>query len=374
MSVDCIAICGRELEADRPACGPVGVVRLNGRDVRFARVPVDEPRFDPTAPEHARHALVRVAAFSLNFRDKAYCAEMSRVCGPRSFLPVGSEFAGEVVAVGAGVTSVRPGDRVVGDYSYPTRSSAPGGEGVRGGVPTNHASRGLLVLPEASLFPVPAAMPVEVAAAFALNAQTAYSMVRKLAVGPGDTVLVTAARSSASLFSLSALRAAGVRTVAVTTSAGDADRIRAAGADEVVTAAAAGDLASHPELARFAHPQRGFAGVVDPFWDVYLSRVVPLLRSGGRYVTCGVLHQGGDPPPPADLTGTMNEVMLHNRTVIGNCLGERDDLARAVADYAAGRLAVPIDRVYTGDDAARFVDRTFNDPARFGKVVFRYSS
>ena len=369
----CVAICGSELERERPDCGPVGTVRLNGRDVRFARVPVGEPRFEPGSEGHARHALVRVGAFSLNFRDKAYCSETSRVCGPRSFLPIGSEFAGEVVAVGAGVTSLKPGDRVVGDYSYPHRSASLGGETVRGGVPTNHTSRGMLVLPESALFPVPETMPVEVAAAFALNAQTAYSMVRKLAVVPGDTVLVTAGRSSAALFSLMALKSIGVRAVALTTSAGDTDRIVAAGASEVVAISPTEPLATHPRLARYADPRGGFAGVIDPFWDVYLGRVVGLIRTGGRYVTCGVLSQGSDPAPPADLTAAMNDVMLHNRTLIGNCLGERDDLARALVDFNAGRLSVPLDRVFTGDDAAGFVERTFNAPDRFGKVVFRHS-
>ena len=43
-----------------------------------------------------------------------------------------------------------------------------------------------------------------------------------------------------------------------------------------------------------------------------------------------------------------------------------------MADAERGTMGAVVDSVFTDGDAAGFLDRTFNDRARFGKVVFRY--
>lgn len=69
----------------------------------------------------------------------------------------------------------------------------------------------------------------------------------------------------------------------------------------------------------------------------------------------------------------MGHALIQNLSLIGNCLGTRSDLERASVDYADRRLACTVDSVFTDDDTLPFLDRTFNDRERFGKVVFRYS-
>jgi hypothetical protein len=62
-----------------------------------------------------------------------------------------------------------------------------------------------------------------------------------------------------------------------------------------------------------------------------------------------------------------------NADLIGNCAGQRDDLAHAVRDYLAGELPVQIDSVHVGDASApAFLERTVGVAERFGKVVFVY--
>jgi NADPH:quinone reductase-like Zn-dependent oxidoreductase len=68
--------------------------------------------------------------------------------------------------------------------SYPSN----GIPGTTGGVVTNAASRELQRVHTGKLVPVPRDMPNEVAAGFVLGAQTAYGMVRRLAVQPGEKV------------------------------------------------------------------------------------------------------------------------------------------------------------------------------------------
>jgi len=62
-----------------------------------------------------------------------------------------------------------------------------------------------------------------------------------------------------------------------------------------------------------------------------------------------------------------------NIQIIGNCVGLARDLKDAIRDYQSGALKVIIDSVYTGTQVGAFLERTFNSPDRFGKVVYLYS-
>lgn len=361
-----------------PPAGAPGLpaVTVDGVTVRCGMVPAAEPRFDPDAPENGRRVLVRVRALSCNYRDRGFIFSMRGVPAAR-YSTLGSEFAGEVVAVGAAVEAFRPGDRVLPDMEFTGTVQRP--EGFREGVATNQASRAHLVLHERKLRRIPDTVPDEVAATFALNAQTAYSMVRRLDLSPGENVLVTSGGSNTSLYAIGALAARGVNVFAATTSPRAAERLRGMGLAGVLTCARAdGGFAGSDEPLRFAAAAGGFDAVVDPFFDLHLQRAVQLMRPFGRYVTCGLAGQndgsaasGGTAGP--DALTVFHHAMRSNLTLIGNCIGRSDDLRLALDDLAAGRLAAHVDSVWGGDDVRPFLERTFNDPARFGKVAFRYA-
>jgi NADPH:quinone reductase-like Zn-dependent oxidoreductase len=202
--------------------------------------------------------------------------------------------------------------------------------------------------------------------------------VRKLAPQPGETVLVTSAASNTSLFALAALKGTGARVYACTSSRAFDHQIRAAGADELVHVGRNGDGFRHSERVKAISDEvGGFDCVVDPYFDLHLERAVTLMAPFGRYTTCGVLSQNPGVAAEAGLGRmegelTVYHAMVRNLSIIGNCIGVRDDLARALDDYEAGRVECVVDSVFTGDDTAAFLDRTYNDRTRFGKVVFRY--
>jgi NADPH:quinone reductase-like Zn-dependent oxidoreductase len=224
-------------------------------------------------------------------------------------------------------------------------------------------------------------MPDVEAAAFALNAQTAYSMVRRAGLRPGAAVLVTSASSNLSLSLFAALRGHGVRVYATTSSPATAARLGAHGVEGAAVVARnregfTGDAA----LADFAAGAGGFDAVLDPFFDLHLERAVALMNPFATYVTCGLAGQNAHAAAAAGVTGgvAMNGVLMQavhkNLTLVGNCIGFSEDLERALGDYQAGRVPpVVVDSVFEGDAAAAFLDRTFNDPGRFGKVVYRYA-
>lgn len=361
----------------RPPVRPT--VTVDGVRVGCGLVDMPRPPFDPDAPSHAAKVLVEVSAVSCNYRDKAFFFAMQRVPEDR-FTPIGSEFAGRVRAVGRGVTRFRVGDRVTCDHHYDGHVFAA--DGVRQGVVSNQSSRGFHVLSERKLHHIPSTMTDEAAAAFSLGAQTAYSMVRRASVAAGHRVLITAGSSNTSLFLLGAVAQRGALATMTTTSAQALDRLSALGADRVVlTERSPGGRVVSAAIERAARDHDGFDVILDPFFDLHVEAAVQALRPNGAYVTCGFAGQNpnsiaanGVSESPL-LFPVLSLLMRKNLSIIGNCIGLASDLDRALEDAAAHRVAPVVDSVFSdGDDVAPFFDRTYNDPSRLGKVVFRYDS
>jgi NADPH:quinone reductase-like Zn-dependent oxidoreductase len=339
-----------------------------------------DPVFDPADPDNEHHVLVRVCAFSCNYRDLSMVYHLLKSSGDGATTPFGSEFSGEVVAVGRSVKTLAVGDMVSGDYSYPEPRAVQGVDltGVLPGVPTNNASRELAVFHEAKLRKMPPGVSVETAAAFALNAQTVYAMVRRLSLSAGDAVLVTAGRSNVALFAMQLLSLVKTRTVVVTTSPSSVAKLEELGLARVVLIERpVGNLLSYPTLREITRQSSGFVGVIDPLSDVYLLPVLVLMAIGGRYITCGSAHQ----LPRArhrhrTQAGGMGElyeyILLKNICVAGNCIGVPDDIDRAMADLRAGSVRVVVDSTYGTGNEMEFFERTFFDPERFGKVIYRF--
>ena len=134
-------------------------------------------------------------------------------------------------------------------------------------------------------------------------------------------------------------------------------------------------------VAEYAKAVGGFAAVLDPYFDLYLERTIPVLASSGVYVTCGLERQfppravvrAGLARRPAVHDDVLGAALSRNISILLNCLGTTDDLKRAVDAFAAGDLHVEIDRVVDADSAAGFLSRTYCERDRLGKVVCRYA-
>lgn len=369
-----LAVCGASFTEFAPLTPSLGVLDLDRIRVNCAIVATTDRTLDARDPANAHKVLIKVRAFSCNFRDRAQILKAAVSAPDNAFYVIGSEFAGEVLETGPAVTRVAAGDRVMGDNSWPVRQP----DGWRRGVPTNHASREYLVLHEEKLCRIPREMPDEQAAAFSIGAQTAYSMVSKLDVGEGANVLVTAATSNTSLFAIHGLLRHRVNVYATTTSPQFVKPLLALGVAQVFCVdPALPTFADDPDVRDLTSRLRGFDAVIDPFFDLYLNKVLPVMAFGSRYITCGYVDQyraAGSPPPfPApDYREALQIAMLKNISIIGNCAGLRIDLERAGKDYVDGRLPVTIDSVFANDRPAAFLDRTYNARDRFGKVVYRY--
>ncbi|HYH82606.1 MAG TPA: zinc-binding alcohol dehydrogenase family protein [Longimicrobium sp.] len=360
-----------------PGATPIPHVRIDGAVVGCGVVPAAEPAFRAASPDDGGRVLVEVRAFSCNYRDKTFCRAISALDAGR-FSTVGSEFMGVVREVGHAVSTLRPGDRVITNQHY--EGVTRGADGVRHGVVSNQASRRWHVLPEQKLRRIPDRMSDEVGGGFGLNAQTAYSMIRRAGLAPGARVLVTSATSNTSLALIGGLLARGLEVYAATTSPGWVPRLRETGVRDVLAAPRAeGGFRCGDAADRFARAVGGFDCVMDPFFDLHLEKALQLMNPFGTYVTCGLFGQNPDAArdsgtdAPMDVRPVLQSAIARNLSIVGNCIGLAGDLDQAIADFESGALRPLVDRSYGGDDAAGFLERTYNDPQRFGKVVFHYA-
>lgn len=368
------AILGAKAKTMLPPEGVVDTVVLDDVPVSCGIVETPEPEFDGEKLGSEFSVLLRVRAFSLNYRDKNRIFSMVTKGIETGFYVIGSEFVAEVLATGPGVTRFAVGDKVIGNNSYPWSDC----DGIMPGVPTNHASREVQILHEAKLLKVPDSMADATAAAFSIGAQTTYSMVRRLEIFDGANVLVTAAKSNTSLFAINALRKHNVNVYATSTSDRFASEVKRMGVKElVVIDPECENFAMHPVLGPLAARLGGFNFVIDPYFDLHLSRSIDVMAIGAKYITCGFYDQflemiQKQPPRSYRTNRELISLMIKNLHIIGNCIGLTSDLQGAIDDFNAGVFEVAVDSTFSGRRIAEFLDRTFNARDRFGKVVYQY--
>src|SRR5215831_17747346 len=153
-------------------------------EMRLVDVPAPQPG--------PKQAVVRIAASGVNFIDVYFRTGLYKADLP---VTLGSEGAGTVEAVGAGVTEISPGDRVA--YAM-TRGS--------------YAEYALV--PAMQLVRIPAEVDFETAAAAMLQGMTAHYLTHSTwALKPGETCLVHAAAGGAGGLVIQMAKALGARVL-----------------------------------------------------------------------------------------------------------------------------------------------------------------
>ena len=289
---------------------------------------------------------VRVGAASVNFPDVLLVADRYQMSVPPPFVP-GSEFAGEVVELGDGVTSVAVGARVLGTLLVGAFAEE-------------------VVVGAEVLTTVPDGVDLRTAAAFGVAHRTAYHVLRSVAeVQPGEELVVLGAGGGVGLAAVQLGAVLGATVTAVASSPEKLEVAAAHGATHLVDHKAA-DL----RQALKALLPGGSDVVVDPVGGTLAEPALRSLGYGGRFVTVG--YASGEIPRIP-----LNLVLLKGSRILGfqfrTFAGEEpEQLARNEAELlallAAGvatphiGASFPLDRIV---DALRYV----GDGRAVGKVV-----
>lgn len=168
---------------------------------------------EPTA--EPGHVVVDVRAAAVNFPDVLVLRDAYQISVPLPFTP-GSEVAGVVREVGAGVDTLKVGDRIMGAMLHGA-----------------FAER--VAMPAASLSRVPEGVDWFAAAAFGVVYATAYHALRSPGqVEAGDTVAVLGAAGGVGLAAVDVGRALGARVIACASSEAKLAVCRAVGAAETI--------------------------------------------------------------------------------------------------------------------------------------------
>lgn len=293
---------------------------------------------DVPAPRPGRgEVLVQVRAAALNPKDVFTLKGRFRfLSGYRFPKIVGLDFAGEVVAAAPELAAYRPGDAVYGLLG--------GFSAVRGTVAEQ------VVVPVGWLAAKPRRASFEEAAAIALAGSTALQALRDIAhLGPGDRILIHGASGGVGALAIQLAKLYGAH-VTSTSSAANMERCRALGADEALDYDA-GDLLTRA---------RDLRVVFDVFGNLSLSRVRPVLRPGGVFVTT-VASRRIFLDTVRTALGPVRARMLSVRPRTADL----ELLARFVDD---GRLLPQIDRVFPFEEAVVAV-RYVETGRAHGKVV-----
>jgi NADPH:quinone reductase-like Zn-dependent oxidoreductase len=313
---------------------------------------------DPDAA--AGQAVVRVRACSLNFRDLLVARGSYGRAVKAPLIPL-SDGAGEVTAVGEGVTRVKPGDRVCGAFFQrwiegelddEKATSAMGG-GINGMLSEK------VCLSAEGLVRAPSHLSFEEAATLPCAALTAWNaLFRSGRLRPGESVLVQGS-GGVSVFALQFANMAGARVIATSSSDVKLERLKAMGAEAGV------NYKTTPDWDKSARAFTHGMGV-DHVVEVGGAGTLPIsfkaVRRAGHIALIGVLAGAGEVDP--------RSIFLKSIRLQGIYVGSREmfeDMNRAIE--SSGMRPV-IDRVFDLEqttDAMRYME----SGSHFGKVCIR---
>jgi NADPH:quinone reductase-like Zn-dependent oxidoreductase len=313
----------------------------------------------PIPPPAAGEVLVEVRAAALNHRDLMIMRDQYGAPKPASRIPLG-DGAGEVVAVGPGVTGFAAGDRVTAPHFtswvdgefHPSVFATDLGSSMDGWL--TQVAR----LPAPALVKLPDGVSYEAAAAWGAAGITAWTVLETLGqIKAGDLVLALGT-GGVSILALQLAKMNGASFAITSSSDAKLDVARELGADITV------NYRTTPEWGKAVRAEagRGVDIVVETVGMATLSESLSCCAPNARVGLLGAL--GGRPDGPTELTG----LMLNNTVLKGITSGSRRMLADMLRAVDANNVEPKIDKAFGFDDAAAAY-AYLNQGGHVGKIV-----
>jgi NADPH:quinone reductase len=288
-------------------------------------------------------ALVRVEAAGVNYIDVYFRTGQYPAERP---ITLGMEGAGQVTAVGEGVTEFAPGDRVA--YAMSRGSYAS-----------------YAVVPVSLLVRIPEEVTSQTAAAAMLQGMTAHYLTHStFPIKSGHKALVHAAAGGAGLLVVQMAKMLGAHVIGTVSTNEKADRARAAGCDDVILYTREDFVAATKKL----------VGAVDVVYDsvgaTTFLKGFDVLRPRGMMALFG---QSSGPVAALDpqLLNAKGSVFL-TRPSLGHHVANREELLWRAGDVlswtASGKIEVRIDKTYPLEDAP-LAHKALESRATSGKLL-----
>ncbi|MBN3884945.1 MAG: NAD(P)-dependent alcohol dehydrogenase [Nostoc sp. JL34] len=310
------------------------VIRRYGAAEVLQYEDVEQPKIEPT------QLLVKVRASSVNPIDwKIRQGMLSLIVGSKFPKILGFDVAGDVVAVGSGITRFKPGDAIYGSTSFPG-----GGYAEFAAVPENVAAL------------KPTNLSYEEAAAVPLAALTALQALRDQGnIQTGQTVLINGAAGGVGIFGVQIAKALGAVVTGVS-STKNLDLVKSLGSDRVI------DYTQQD----FTQDIAQYDIIFDAVGKRSLSETKKVLKPNGVYITTV--------PSPKVLLESVLTAFLPGRKA--KFLFEKPnakDLLFLKELIEAGKIRAVIDRTYPLQELA--AAHNYSETGRaVGKIAIAVSS
>jgi len=305
-------------------------------------------------PEPGKNQVrIRVRAAGLNFPDTLMIRDMYQVKPPRPFAP-GGEIAGEVDAIGEGVSGLAVGDRVLALTGF-------------GGFVTH------INVDAPKVIKIPDDMPFEDAACFIFTYGTSHHALKDRAhIKPGESLLILGAAGGVGVAAIELGKAAGAKVIAAVSSEEKAAFCKAHGADETLVYPTELDRDAQKELSNQIKALSGGEGV-DVVYDAvggdYAEPAIRALAWEGRFLVVG--FPAGIPKIPLNLTllkGCQVVGVFWGASVFRNPAGHAENMQDLFKMYAEGKIKPRISARFPLSEAAAALEM-MQDRKVMGKVV-----
>ncbi len=297
---------------------------------------------------------IRVRAAGLNFPDTLIIQDLYQMKPPRPFAP-GGEVAGDVDAIGEGVTNVAVGDRVLAMSGF-------------GGFATE------MCIDAGRVMKIPDEMPYDEASCLVLTYGTSHHALKNRAeIKAGESLLILGAAGGVGAAAIELGKAAGAKVIAAVSSEEKAQFCRDLGADETIVYSR--DMDDRAAQKEFSNQIKQLAGgdgvdvVYDAVGGAYAEPAVRALAWKGRYLVVG--FPAGIPKIPLNLT------LLKGCQIVGVFWGahtlrepkaHEENMADLYRMYAEGKIKPRISARFPLEKAADALT-LMQDRKVLGKVV-----
>jgi len=215
-------------------------------------------------PPDTGEARVRIRAGGLNFPDMLMVAGKYQLKPALPFTP-GMEAAGYVVEIGAGVSAVRPGDRVIVKLRYGAFAEE-------------------VTVPAAGLLPIPAALDYAEAATLLAAHGTAYhALVERRTLNAGDVLLIHGAAGGVGLAAVDVGKRLGATVIATGSRDDKLAVVKARGADHVINYA----TEDFRDRVLALTEGRGADVIYDPVGGAVFEQSMRCIAWNGRVIVVG---------------------------------------------------------------------------------------